>query len=404
MKKPTQAKDKRADVLARIDRFNRGRDPELLKRKYRAMRADPFAFLRGTAHLFYDGLPRHPLLRGAPAAWSCGDLHLEGVGTYKGDNRQVYFDLNDFDEAALAPCTWDVLRFAVSILVGAKSLGLKGPARLELARRFVDAYGDALAGGKARWVERETATGMIQELIDTVRRRTRRDFLNERTVRRDRKRKLVIDGSRAVRAPGRQRKRITRFMKDFAKRQQDRKFFRPIAVARRIAGLGSLGVERYVVLVRGKGSPDGNYLLDLKHQPTPAIRPHLRLKQPRWRSEADRVVGVQRRVQAVSPAFLQAVRIDGKSFVMKELQPTSDKIYLANWGGKRRRLEQLFETVGELLAWDQLRSSGREGAAATDRLMAFGAARRWRAELLRLADEAGTNVIADWKSFRKAWR
>jgi hypothetical protein len=53
VKKTRQAKGK-ADVLARMDRFNRGRDPDLLKRKCRAMRADPFAFLRGTAHLFYD--------------------------------------------------------------------------------------------------------------------------------------------------------------------------------------------------------------------------------------------------------------------------------------------------------------------------------------------------------------
>jgi uncharacterized protein (DUF2252 family) len=402
--KPTQANGRGADVLARIERFNRGRDPDLLKRKYRAMRANAFAFLHGTAHLFYENLPRHPLLRGAPAAWSCGDLHFENVGAYKGDNRQVYFDLNDFDEAALLPCTWDALRFATSILIGAKSLGLKRPARLELGRRFIDAYGNALAGGKARWVERETATGMIQELIDTVRRRARRDFLNERTDRKDRKRKLVIDGNRALRAPSRQRKRIARFMKDFAKSQEDRKFFRPVAVARRIAGLGSLGVERYVVLVRGKGSPDGNYLLDLKHEPAPAIRPHLRLRQPRWRSEADRVVAVQKRVQAIPPAYLRAVRIDGKSFVMKELQPTSDKIYLANWGGKRKRLEQLFETVGELLAWGQLRSSGREGSAACDALMAFGQARRWRGELLRLAEQADTKVLEDWKSFRRATR
>ena len=301
----------------------------------------------------------------------------------------MYFDLNDFDEAALAPCTWDALRFAASVLIGAKSLRIKRPARLELARRFIDAYGDALAEGKARWVERETTIGMVQDLIDTVRRRTRRDFLNERTVRKDAKRKLVIDGSRALRAPGRERKRIVRFMKDFARRQGDRKFFRPIAVARRIAGLGSLGVERYVVLVRGKGSPDGNYLVDVKQQAAPAIRPHLALRQPRWRSEADRVVAVQRQVQAVPPAFLQAVRIEGKSFVLKELQPTSDKIYLANWGGKKKRLEQLFETAGELLAWGQLRSGGREGSAAADRLMAFGRERRWRGELLRLAEEAG---------------
>jgi len=367
------------------------------------MRDNPFAFLRGSAHLFYASLPLHPLLRAAPPAWSCGDLHLENLGTYKGDNRQVYFDVGDFDEAALTPCTWDVLRLATSILIGAKSLGVKRPARLELAQRFIEAYGEALAAGEARWIERETASGMILELIETVRKRSRRDFLDERTVRKERKRKLLIDGNRMLRAPGPRRRRILRFMKDFARRQRDRKFFRPIAVAQRIAGLGSLGLERYVVLVRGKGSPDGNYLIDLKHEPEPAIRPYLRLKQPRWKSEADRVVSVQRRVQAIPPAFLQGVRIGGKSFVMKELQPTSDKIYLANWGGKPKRLEQLFHAVGEIVAWGQLRSSGRDGSATANQLIAFARGAKWRAELVHVVEEVGERLLADWKSFRKAW-
>jgi uncharacterized protein (DUF2252 family) len=389
-------------VLARIERFNRGRDPKLLRRKHRAMRDNAFAFLRGTAHLFYESLPDHALLSDAPAAWTCGDLHLENIGAYKGDNRQVYFDIGDFDEAALAPCTWDVLRFAVSILVGARSLRLKRAVRLELCRGFIDAYADSLGEGKARWVERDTATGMALELIEAVRERHRKDLLDERTVYHGKRRKLVIDGSRALPASGGQKKRIVRFMKEFAKIQEDRRFFKPIAVATRIAGLGSLGLERYVILVRGKGSPDGNYLLDLKHEPAPAIRRHLPMTQPRWRSEADRVVAVQRRVQAIAPAFLHAVRIDGRSFVLKELQPGSDKVYLARWGKKVSRLEQLCRTVGEMVAWGQLRSSGRGGSADADALSAFARRKPWRAELLRLADDSSETVVGDWKRFREA--
>ena len=69
------------------------------------MRKSAFAFLRATCHLFYEDLPKSPLLRKVPPVWACGDLHLENFGSYKGDNRLVYFDLNDFDEALLAPCT-----------------------------------------------------------------------------------------------------------------------------------------------------------------------------------------------------------------------------------------------------------------------------------------------------------
>jgi uncharacterized protein (DUF2252 family) len=401
-KKPRTTAGRGRDLAALMARYDRGRDPKLLKRKYKLMRDSPLAFLRGTAPLFYADLPRHPILRSAPAAWSTGDLHLENFGTYKGDNRQVYFDAADFDEAALAPCTWDLLRCAMSILVGAKMLRIKRPGRIELCRRLLDAYADALASGKARWVERETCNGMIHELIDAVRKRHRRDFLDERTVRKGRRRKLLIDGTRALPIAKVDRKRIRRFMKKFSKGQENRKFFKPIDVARRIAGVGSLGVERYVVLVQGYGSPDSNHLIDVKHAPAPAIRQALSLKQPRWRSEAERVVAVQRRVQAIAPAFLHAVRIDGRAFVVKELQPTSDKIYLARWGGKTKRLEQLFVTMGEIIAWGQLRSAGRDGSAPPARLIAFGARRDWRRGMLELADRCSESLLRDWRAFREA--
>jgi uncharacterized protein (DUF2252 family) len=390
----------RGDVVQRIDRFNLGRDPELLARKYEAMRNSPFAFLRATAHLFYEDLPKHPLLRSAPPAWLCGDLHLENIGTYKGDNRLVYFDVNDFDEAALGPCTWDALRCAISILVGTEALGIDRAGRKALCRGFIDSYGDALASGKARWVERESSDGMVLALIESVRLRKRKGFLDKRTVLAGGKRSIRIDGKKALPISAERRKKVMRFMEQFAKQQPDPKFFRPIDVARRIAGLGSLGLERYVVLVRGKGSPDGNYLIDLKHQPAPANQQRLIQKQPRWGSDAERVAEVQRRCQAISPAFLHAVKIDGRPFLMKGLQPTADKILLANWGGKTRNLEHLFRTHGHVLAWAQLRSSGREGSAIADDLIGFGAPDKWRGELLELARSGAAKVFEDWAGFR----
>src|SRR5471032_3231735 len=129
-------------IVDRIRDFNAGRDPERLALKYRAMRANPFAFLRGTCHLFYDELASASVPADAPLVWACGDLHLENFGSYKGDNRLVYFDLNDFDEAALAPFTLELVRFLASIMVAAKSLGLPQAQANELCRLFVDVYRD----------------------------------------------------------------------------------------------------------------------------------------------------------------------------------------------------------------------------------------------------------------------
>src|SRR5579863_614553 len=111
-----------ADVVKRIQTFNKGRLPDMLDLKYQAMRTNVFAFYRGTCHLFYQDWPTDTPLNHAPATWICGDLHLENFGSYKGDNRLVYFDMNDFDEAVLASANWEISRMLTSIFVGFDSL------------------------------------------------------------------------------------------------------------------------------------------------------------------------------------------------------------------------------------------------------------------------------------------
>ena len=124
------------DILA----FNAGRDPDRLKLKYAAMRASPFAFFRGSCHLFYARLPRDGIFKSAPLAWSCGDLHLENFGSYKGDNRLVYFDINDFDEAALAPASWDPVRLLASLRIAADGRAIARSDADQLCAVFVDTY------------------------------------------------------------------------------------------------------------------------------------------------------------------------------------------------------------------------------------------------------------------------
>ncbi|MBS0552255.1 MAG: DUF2252 family protein, partial [Proteobacteria bacterium] len=243
------------DIIQRIQQFNAGRDPERLALKYRRMREDPFIFLRASCHLFQDRLSGLGATPAAPLAWLCGDLHLENFGSYKGDNRLVYFDLNDFDEAALGPVTRELVRFLASLLVGAESLGSNQRQALDLCAAFLDGYAGALAEGKARWVERDTADGLVADLLKSARKRSRARLLDSRTELSGSKRRIRIDGVKALPASASQRSRVTAFMEDFATRQPAPRFFRPLDVARRISGNGSLGVERYIILVEGKGSP-----------------------------------------------------------------------------------------------------------------------------------------------------
>ncbi|HEY3433383.1 MAG TPA: DUF2252 domain-containing protein [Rhodocyclaceae bacterium] len=391
------------NLIEQIQTFNAGRDPERLTLKLNKIRETPFAFLRGTCHRFYQQLPDSALLSKAPSTWICGDLHLENFGSYKGDDRLVYFDMNDFDESALAPCTWELIRFLTSIRVGVTSLGVDGAEAIILCRSFIDAYSQALANGKARWVERDTASGLIKDLLDGLKQRNRPDYLDTRTVLKGKTRSIRIDGKKALAISAKQRSQVTDFMADFAATQENPDFFQVLDIARRIAGTGSLGVDRYIILVAGKGTADGNYLLDLKQSLPSALTPVLATPQPTWASEAARVVAVQQRMQAVSMAFLQAVTMDDKPYVLRGLQPSEDRVALEGWNGKLRRLVEIMTAMGHIVAWAQLRSSGRNGSAIADELIDFGHQDQWQSLLIDLSAHCAEQVTKDWNQYAKAF-
>jgi uncharacterized protein (DUF2252 family) len=386
-------------ILQRIQAFNQGREPELLALKYRLMRESNFSFFRGTCHLFYEDWPAQTILNEAPPVWVCGDLHLENFGTYKGINRLTYFDLNDFDESALAPCTWDLARFLTSILVATNFLGINKADALTLCHIFLAAYTQALAAGKAHTVERDSTTGMIADLLVRLKKRKRKDFLDERTSLIKNQRKLRFDNHRTQPVPESVRVKITKFIENWGSQQLDPTFFQLLDVGRRIAGTSSLGLERYILLVRGKSSPDQNYLLDLKAVKSSSLYPYLTLVQPQWMSQAERVVTVERRVQGTVPALLTAIEFEGNSYVLRELQPTQDRLNLTQWQGNLRRLEKVIKTMGELTAWSQQRSSGRQGSAVSDQLSVFAQQKQWQASLVAYAQEYSLQVEADYRDF-----
>ncbi|MBL8433833.1 MAG: DUF2252 domain-containing protein [Zoogloea sp.] len=391
------------DAARQIKLFNAGRDPERRTLKLKKMRADPFVFLRGSCHLFYARLPREPLFTGAPLAWLCGDLHLENFGSFKGDNRLAYFDINDFDEAILAPCTLDLVRFVASVQLGARSLVVSPPEAGQLVHVFIDAYAAALAEGKARWVERETTVGLVKDLLAGLSQRTRPAFLDTRTELKGKQRRIRCDGRKALPVGDARRADIEALVARFAKTQPTPGFYKPLDIARRIAGTGSLGVERYIILVEGKGSPDANYLLDLKEALPSSLAPWVEVPQPPWPDEATRVVTLQKRLQAIPMAFLQAVELGGKPFILRDLQPSEDRVALDAWNGKLRRLEEVLATMGQLLAWAHLRSAGRQGSAIADAFVDLGQRSDWQAPLIEQADAAAATVLADWQAYSEAF-
>ena len=388
------------DVPERIERSNAGREPERLSLKYREICKSPFSFFRGSAHLFWEDLAAQTsALPGSPTVWACGDLHLENFGSFQGDNGLSYFDLNDFDEAALAPSNWELSRFVASVYVAAPKLGFTRANASELVELFLDAYRTALGHGKAHLVERDTATGMVKTLLEQVKKRKRQQMVESRTSWKKGRRLLRIDGKHMLPATDEQRVDVAHWLGKFARSQSDPTFFKILDVARRVAGVGSLGLDRYVVLVRGDGGRDGNAILDAKQAAPSSVARFDKVRQPVWKSEPDRIVSIQHRLQAIAPALLDAVKIRRGGYVLRELQPSKDRLTLKDARGNPHHLRSAAKAMGHVTAWAQLRSSGRQGSATADKLIAFAGAGGWRQRLIDYGQSYDTQVQRDYKQF-----
>lgn len=391
------------NVVERIKIFNQDRIPQMVALKYKNMRADAFTFFRGTCHLFYEDWPLESALNTAPLTWICGDLHLENFGTYKGKNRLVYFDVNDFDEGLLAPCTWDAARFVTSLILAGPSIKLTAESTLQLCNHFLDTYFTTLTDGHIHSVERANATGLVKKLIRTLKSRSRDDFLDERSRKLKNTRKFKTDNLRYQPVSADEQEQVTRMIQELGERENLAAFYKVHDVAFRVAGTGSLGIKRYAVLVEGRGFPHENFILDVKEERASTLTLYRLVPQPKWNSEADRAVAVQLRFQGIHPALLTSAQMGAKAYIVKELQPSQDRINLAKWDGKQRDLTDLIGTMAQLLAWGELRSAGRSGSAIADELIDFGGKAALKASLLNYAAQYAKQVQKDYGLFISAY-
>jgi uncharacterized protein (DUF2252 family) len=390
------------DVWGLIQAFNSQRNRATLAQKYLKMRKNAFTFFRGTCHLFYRDLPPASILNTAPNVWSCGDLHLENFGAYKGDNRQIYFGIDDFDEGILAPCTWDIARLLTSIFLAVASLDFEQADATNLSRLFLHTYTTALSAGRIEEVVEANAKGIVADLLEDLHRRKRSNFLDERTELIDDRRQLKIDNEKILAISKERYQTIARSIERWAANQVNPDFFEVLDIGFRVAGTGSLGLDRYLILVIGKGSPNNNYLLDFKQQLGSSLHPHVLIEQPQWKDSATRVIKIQQLVQSSPPALLAATEFNGGSYSLRELQPTQDKITLKAGKITLAQLEKLISTTAQVTAAGHLNSSGKLGATIERDLIAFGNRLDWQKEVLVYTSKYTQQVQRDYRDFCQA--
>src|ERR1700709_901675 len=123
-------------LFEKINSHHSGLIPSKVARKYKLLSENLFRFFRGTNNLFYEDLGQKIIPR-SPVCWICGDLHIENFGSYKGDNRLVYFDLNDFDEGLLAPASFEAARMLASIFIAFDNLNIEAEKALKMTHLFL---------------------------------------------------------------------------------------------------------------------------------------------------------------------------------------------------------------------------------------------------------------------------
>ena len=128
----------RRDPIDILEESNQGRVPDLVPIRYGRMLADPFAFLRGSAAVMAADLAPTPV--SGIRVQACGDCHLANFGLFATPERNLVFDLNDFDETLPAPWEWDIKRLAASFVVAGRAAGVPDKGNETAVRALAESY------------------------------------------------------------------------------------------------------------------------------------------------------------------------------------------------------------------------------------------------------------------------
>jgi uncharacterized protein (DUF2252 family) len=351
-----------AERQLELDRARTARYPDLLARKLVRMSASPLAFLRGAAPLFYEILRAHDDLEGGAAGegWLVGDAHLENFGAYRPDpygddghkslKKTAVFNLNDFDEAVVAPWRWDVLRLTTSLILGGRELGADGMRVLGLSEKLIESYvAAAFDRAKMPAVPRPVAA-----LVDQVQSRSKKELLDARTQV-EKGQRHFVRGVRYKDVAREVEKEVPQAFARYAEKLPEperptKEQLEILDCAFRIAGTGSLGALRIAVLTRGKGSVDGGWVFDMKEQGTPSAAALHLLHSDANKGKlppAERVATAFRACVDHPPRMTGTTTLGHADLFVRRLAPQEDKLDLKQIKGAD--LEPLAAYLGALL-------------------------------------------------------
>src|SRR6266699_1042865 len=315
----------RPDPLKLIAENNKGRQKDLIPLRMGRMAASPFTFLRGSACVMAADLSTSPI-SGIPVIID-GDAHLNNFGFYGTPQREVVFDLNDFDEVTIGPWEWDLKRLAASVNVAGRENGLNRRERAAAVQRAVEGYRfnmtrlesmglleiwylHAYLGRVNPLIKIDPKSEAVFKMVFANAVTTDNKALVPKVAERRQ------DGSWMFRDDPPVLTRVSASTKtkviDALNRYSDtlpreRRFmlsrYHVADVAHRVVGVGSVGTRAYLALLFGNGDNDPLFL-QVKESVQAAHAPYLPPLSEDLRHNGKRVVMGQRAVQASSEPML----------------------------------------------------------------------------------------------------
>jgi uncharacterized protein (DUF2252 family) len=368
------AADRRDPVQQVID-ANAGRQEWLLPIRTGRMVSSPYAFLRGTANVMADDFATLPSTGITPVI--CGDAHLGNFGFYASPERELVFDLNDFDEAHPGPWEWDLRRLVVSVHVAGRQNGFREHACGDAVRHCVEEYREQL-GHLAEQpllgrsfdqldVERLRSAATRASFRDEIeraarraRRRTSDRALPRFTERRDGTFKLVEEPPLITGPSPVERESLAEALDGYLNTLPPHWArilggYRIVDIAHKVVGVGSVGLRAYVALCEGS-TPDDVVFLQLKQARRSVLAKHLHGAAAWHRHQGQRVVEYQQALQTVSDPLLGWATVGDMQFYVRQFRDMKGAILVEDISAGA--LADYAGICGYLLAKSHARTSG----------------------------------------------
>jgi uncharacterized protein (DUF2252 family) len=366
----------RADPLAIITVQERDRLPDLLPIRHARMLQSPFAYYRGCAAVMAADLARIPVT--GLRAQLCGDAHLANFGIFATPERNVIFDVNDFDETLPGPWEWDVMRLCASVPLAAAARGFGGSTAADAVFHAAKSYQRAMRG-YARlspldvWYDRIDVSSLCMRSHGRRAEDWRRALEEAQTRELPQRFSDESEFFRRVRAGEPQDVDAASLMKPYAASLIPSirvllKRYRLADLATKIVGVGSVGTRCFVALLLSKSSEA--LVLQLKEAQASVLEAYL--PPSVFSNHGQRVVNGQRLMQAASDIFLGWVRSAGRDFYVRQLRDMKGSIDLTSC--RRNQFADYAAHCGRTLARAHARSGegdriaeylGRSDAFAT---------------------------------------